>query len=214
MKQENNDQKEFIQYLIQKSGAKTEQELDQYVQKIGKEGVKKAYFEFQEYKKAQSKNKAQKAKRGAKLNYLKFLKHQCPEEEELYYYKKGGSVGCGCKKKEDGGPLTDRYNKMKSKIQEFKDKYKKKPKVIYPDPEAKKAYENNHQEEPQWYIQPSAKDSPKSPKNSKVTKKAKGGHTVDVLARLKCGSKVKKESCGSKVVKAFKEKCGAKMKKK
>jgi len=33
------------------------------------------------------------------------LKNQCPEGEELYYFKKGGkaSVGCGCKKKEDGG---------------------------------------------------------------------------------------------------------------
>lgn len=45
------------------------------------------------------------ARHGAKLNYIKSLKHQCAEDEEVYYYKKGGSVGCGCKKKEDGGEV-------------------------------------------------------------------------------------------------------------
>lgn len=50
--------------------------------------------------------KTQAAKHGAKLQYIKSLKHQCAEDEELYYYKKGGSVGCGCKKKEDGGEVV------------------------------------------------------------------------------------------------------------
>ena len=48
---------------------------------------------------------AQAARHGAKLNYVKSLKHQCAEDEELYYFKKGGKVGCGCKKKEDGGEI-------------------------------------------------------------------------------------------------------------
>lgn len=48
----------------------------------------------------------QKAAHGTKLNYFRSLKNQCPEGEELYYFKKGGSVGCGCKKKEDGGQVT------------------------------------------------------------------------------------------------------------
>ena len=47
----------------------------------------------------------QAARHGAKLQYIRSLKNQCPEGEELYYYKKGGSVGCGCKKKEDGGEV-------------------------------------------------------------------------------------------------------------
>lgn len=49
--------------------------------------------------------KTQAAKHGAKLNYIKSLKHQCAEGEEVYYFKKGGSVGCGCRKKEDGGEV-------------------------------------------------------------------------------------------------------------
>lgn len=50
------------------------------------------------------------ARHGAKLQYLKSLKNQCAEDEELYYYKKGGSVGCGCKKKEDGGEIKKAQN--------------------------------------------------------------------------------------------------------
>jgi hypothetical protein len=61
----------------------------------------------------------QSARRGAKLQYLKSLKHQCAEDEELYYYKTGGSiVGCGCKKKE-GGEIKD---KKESPVAKFKAK--------------------------------------------------------------------------------------------
>lgn len=49
----------------------------------------------------------QAARHGAKLQYIRSLKNQCPEGEELYYYKKGGSIGCGCKKKEDGGEIQE-----------------------------------------------------------------------------------------------------------
>lgn len=65
------------------------------------------------------------ARHGAKLQYLKSLKNQCAEDEELYYYKKGGSVGCGCKKKEDGGEV----NKAKegSAVDKFKSARKMKP---------------------------------------------------------------------------------------
>lgn len=47
------------------------------------------------------------ARHGMKLQYIKSLKHQCADDEEVYYYKKGGSVGCGCKKKEEGGQVPE-----------------------------------------------------------------------------------------------------------
>jgi hypothetical protein len=65
----------------------------------------------EEYKKAmenqqkQQQAQTQKALHGAKLNYFKSLKNQCAEDEEVVYYKKGGSVTCGCKKKEQGGEV-------------------------------------------------------------------------------------------------------------
>ena len=63
----------------------------------------------------------QAARHGAKLNYIKSLKNQCPEGEELYYYKKGGSVGCGCKKKEDGGEI-EKAQKGTKAVDKFKNR--------------------------------------------------------------------------------------------
>lgn len=60
--------------------------------------------------------KTQAAKHGAKLNYLKSLKNKCAEDEELYYFKKGGKAGCGCKKKEDGGKVEDKKESVVSKF--------------------------------------------------------------------------------------------------
>lgn len=92
----------FIQFLAQKSGAKTQQELEKYIQSLGEEGLKQVQQEFIQLMQQQT----QKAAKGAKLNYIRQLAHKCPEGEELYYFKRGGSVGCGCKKKEDGGEVT------------------------------------------------------------------------------------------------------------
>lgn len=63
--------------------------------------IKQAAQTFQQAVQQQT----QAARHGAKLNYIKSLKNQCAEDEEVVYYKKGGSVGCGCKKKEDGGEI-------------------------------------------------------------------------------------------------------------
>ena len=63
-------------------------------------------------------SQAKAAKHGAKLNYLKALKNKCSEDEELVYFKKGGKVDCGCKKKEDGGEMKE--EKKKSAVDRFK----------------------------------------------------------------------------------------------
>ena len=109
---------------------------------------------YKQYKSQQTK----KALHGAKLNYFRSLKNQCPEGQELVYFRKGGSVTCGCKKKENGGEVTKAQEGWKSNFKNRK-------------------------------------------KNEQPTMK-------------KCGGAVKKEASGSKVVKTFKDKCGAKMKKK
>lgn len=65
---------------------------------------------------------AQMAKHGAKLQYIKNLKHQCAEDEELQYFAKGGNIGCQCVKKNQGGGKTE---PKKNALQQFKDKKKK-----------------------------------------------------------------------------------------
>lgn len=60
----------------------------------------------------------QKAAHGAKLNYLRKLKNKCAEDEELVYYKRGGSLDCGCVKKQETGGKTP---KKQTPIEKYKD---------------------------------------------------------------------------------------------
>lgn len=62
---------------------------------------------------------AQAAKHGAKLKFIKNLKHQCAEDEKLEYFAKGGAIGCQCVKKDQKGGKTE---PKKSAIQQFKEK--------------------------------------------------------------------------------------------
>ena len=66
---------------------------------------------------------AQAAKHGAKLRYIKNLKHQCGKDEHLEYFAKGGAIGCGCVKNETGGKVDPK----KSALQQFRDKRKQPP---------------------------------------------------------------------------------------
>lgn len=65
----------------------------------------------------------QRAAHGAKLQYFKSLKNQCAEDEEVVYFKKGGTVNCGCKKKEEGGKVKKAGTGC-SAVELFKRKYR------------------------------------------------------------------------------------------
>ena len=112
-------QEAFIQFLAQKSGAKTQQELEKYVQSLGEDGLKQAYQEFTQTMQKQ----AQKAAHGVKLQYFKSLKHQCAEDEHLEYFAKGGNIGCNCVKNEKKGGKAE---PKKNAIDQFKEKKCKK----------------------------------------------------------------------------------------
>lgn len=98
-------QQAFIQWLAQKLGVQTQEELDSAIQQMGEEGVQRAYQQFmQEIQQAQ----VQQAKFGAKLNYIKQLNGICPEGTEMQYYKVGGRLCKKCmQKKQDGGYVED-----------------------------------------------------------------------------------------------------------
>lgn len=86
-------QQAFLQYLMQKTGAQNEQQLEQVVQQLGEDGLKQAYAQFMQEMQQQQ---VQAAKFGAKLNYIKKLNGQCPEGMEMYYYKQGGRLCRKC----------------------------------------------------------------------------------------------------------------------
>lgn len=99
-------QKEFINWCKSKNKQpKSEDETKQLFVAFMKEKHPEEYKQAVENQKKQQQAQTQKALHGAKLNYFKSLKHQCAEDEEVVYYKKGGSVTCGCKKKENGGEV-------------------------------------------------------------------------------------------------------------
>lgn len=169
----------FIQFLAKKSGAKNEKELQQYIQSLGEEGLKQAQNEFMQM--------IQKAEHGTKLQYLKKLKHICNDDEELVYYKVGGKVDCGCKKKE-GGEIKKAESGWKTNFNNRKNK--KEPDQATKDSLAVNkygaediestrpgSYKKNKEGKIQW-----TPDRTKAPYNKKE-KKEKGG---EVKLKKKC----------------------------
>lgn len=118
-------QQKFLQFLVKKSGAKTQKDLEKYVQSLGEEGLKKAYEEFSKEVINEQNKKVNKAAHGMKLNYIKNLKNQCADDEELVYFKKGGTLDCGCRKKMQKGGETPKEESMISKFKKFRQKAKK-----------------------------------------------------------------------------------------
>ena len=152
----------------------------------------------------------QKAAHGAKLNYFRSLKNQCPEGEELYYYKKGGKAGCGCRKKEDGGEI--KKAQKGSAIDNFKNRKKEiKQEPPKQDQAARDSIRINSVKgddeleavRPGSY-KPNPKHNPKDP-NSKthiwVPDRTKAPYNK--TPKKACGSKIKKHQEGS-VITQFK----------
>lgn len=123
-------QKLFTAYLIQQSGAKNEQELTDFVNQLGKDGLKQMYQKFlQSMQQGQSQN-PQMARNGAKLNYIKSLRGNCPEGFELQYFKEGGQIcsKCVAKREKVGAvPYTPMQGGKGTKlVQDFKKDMKSK----------------------------------------------------------------------------------------
>lgn len=116
----------------------------------------------------------QKARLGAKLNYIRSLKGNAPEGEEVVYYKCGGRVKKKCVKKNACGAKTESIGR--DAIKAFKDKCGSKMK--------KKSCKEFGGE-----IQ-----SDKCGSKMKKSKKEFGGE----ILFDKCGSKMKKKACGAK----------------
>ena len=101
------ENKLMLQFLSKKLGTNDPKKIQKYLKGLDKQKQQALAQEYQQWKESQKTQQAQKAAHGAKLQYIKSLKHICPEGEELVYYKKGGSVTCGCKKKEQGGEVQE-----------------------------------------------------------------------------------------------------------
>lgn len=96
----------FTGYLLEKSGAQNEQDLQTWIKQQGQNQMKQHYADFESLLNSE---KTQTMKNGAKLDYIKQLKGICPEGYEVSYFEQGGSVVKKCKKcEEKGGALPYR----------------------------------------------------------------------------------------------------------
>lgn len=129
------DQKEFIQVLAAVMGVKSQEQLESGIKALGEDGIKTMYETYKQVKdmgeeglkqlkSTYSKimeSKTTYAKLGAKLNYIKQLRGECPEGYEIEKYLAGGCVACR-KKMKEGASVVERFKsekcggKMKKKV--------------------------------------------------------------------------------------------------
>lgn len=104
----------FMQYLMEKSGAQTEQEFEAYVQQLGEEGIRQEYAQFMQMIQQQQ---VASRKFGGMLNYIGKLRGICPEGQEMQFFKKGGQV---CKKCVQKIKMQDGGTTPQNAVEEFK----------------------------------------------------------------------------------------------
>ena len=130
------DQKEFIQVLAAVMGVKSQEQLESGIKALGEDGLKTMYETYKQvknlgeeglkqlkttYSKIMGTKNTTYAKLGAKLNYIKQLRGECPEGYEVEKYLAGGCVACR-KKMKEGASVVERFKsekcggKMKKKV--------------------------------------------------------------------------------------------------
>lgn len=112
-------QKAFVAYLIEISGAKSESELNDYIQNLGEDGLQEQYKQFEQLM-IQGTEQVPAAARGAKLNYIKSLRGQCPDGFEMSYFKKGGIICSKCIKKAQAQRATPKAENGTKVVNDFK----------------------------------------------------------------------------------------------
>lgn len=114
-----------IQQLPQEQQQQIMQAFTQWAQQKGvdiqqlqsnPQALEQALGQFMQEMQAQQ---AQAAKHGAKLQYIKNLKHQCKDDEHLEYFAKGGAIGCKCVQNQKNGGTAE---PQKNAIETFKEK--------------------------------------------------------------------------------------------
>ena len=124
-----NENKLMMQFLSEELGTNDPKKIQNYLKGLDENKQKALATKYQQWKEAKKKKQATKAAHGSKLNYIKTLKHICPEGQELYYYKKGGNLECGCKgrKMEEGAKVEKAESGTVAKFKQGPGKLKKQP---------------------------------------------------------------------------------------
>ena len=193
-------QKEFINWCKSKNKQpKSEDETKQLFVAFMKEKHPEEYKAAMENQQKQ----AQKALHGAKLNYFKSLKNQCAEDEEVVYYKKGGSVRCGCKKKEEGGEVVKAQDGAVAKFKARNAQLKKKEEEKKPSStqQPKKEIKEGWDKHGNYIVSKKGMNEREKQLNASKNEEGKADPNKKIQQKKKCGGKVKKNEDGSKIKK-------------
>lgn len=112
------DEKTLMQYFSEVEGITDKNKVAEYIQKLDDNGKKQLKTKIQNWI---SKKKTAKHAKGAKINYLKSLKHICADDEEVVYFRSGGKADCGCKKK-NGGEIEKASRGIVAKFKDDRNK--------------------------------------------------------------------------------------------
>lgn len=117
-------QKAFMAFLIEDAAQQgveiqSEQDLQAYAEELGKEGLQAKYQQFM-----QKMQGGVKARLGAKLNYIKSIKNDCPDGYEKFYFKSGGQIKSECKVCNAKKAMQSGGEVKKNSVQNFKQKKK------------------------------------------------------------------------------------------
>ena len=217
------ENKLMMQFLSEELGTNDPKKIQNYLKGLDESKQKALAQKYQQWKEAKKKKQATKAAHGAKLDYVKSLKHVCPEGQELYYFKKGGNIECGCKGKimEKGAKVEEakcgavaKFKKVKKGgfglITKLADATGSQGGFKRAQQESKKKSENKSEQKEGWrgnsYIV--RKKNIKERENQLASNKTKEETTPPLINKG-----LHKNSKGG-AVDAFKAKCGSKMKKK
>lgn len=165
------------------------------------------------------------AKFGAKLNYIRQLRGECPEGYEMKYYKSGGKMCKKCiKKAQPGAELAmEKRNYGPFPRKDVNNPYKR-------FQESENINNDNFQQAPEQALPRQLRPAGPPTLNLPATKtelpegvspiqnlpyrpkpKQMFEKPYEVLFSAKCGGKLKKKACGGRVEQ---DKCGSKLKKK
>ena len=114
-------EKAFASYLIELSGASSDEELQRFILETGEDEMKNIYLQWE---RNDGNMGITEAKLGAKLAYIKALRGECPEGYEVEKYMVGGCVKC--RKKAEAGTTIEAFKekcggKAKKRIKKNKD---------------------------------------------------------------------------------------------
>lgn len=217
------ENKLMMQFLSEELGTNDPKKIQNYLKGLDESKQKALAQKYQQWKEAKKKKQATKAAHGAKLDYVKSLKHICPEGQELYYFKQGGNLKCGCKgqKMEEGAKVEEakcgavaKFKKVKKGgfglITKLADATGSQGGFKRAQQESKKKSENKSEQKEGWrgndYIV--RKKNIKERERQLSSNKTKEETTPPLINKG-----LHKNSKGG-AVDAFKAKCGSKMKKK